>query len=286
MQFGISTALLTPFGADGSIDLDRLVQHAVDVIRRGVVGVTLFGTTGEGASIGMGERAAVLSRFCDAVSPDQVVLGVAASSVQDATDQMRQGLAVGIRTFLTPPPFYFSPVGDEGLFDWHASLFENAPTEAQVILYNIPQVTGVGLSPGLTARLSAHFPDRILAIKDSSGNWETAQALLAEGPPVLIGDERLIHKAVPLGCAGSITGIANLHPERMCELFAGGVEDKALSRLVDRIVSGPVNPSLKVLLAQARQDPVWENLRPPLSPLDPSVRRDMLDTAALEPADG
>ena len=125
-----------------------------------------------------------------------------------------------------------------------------------------------------------------MAIKDSSGNWDTAQALLAEGPPVLIGDERLIHKAVPLGCAGSITGIANLHPERMCKLFAGGAEDKALSRLVDRIVSGPVNPALKVLLAQARQDPVWENLRPPLSPLDPSARKDMLDAAAPEPIDG
>ena len=110
MQFGISTALLTPFAAPMARSIWIGLFSTLSMSSaEGVAGVTLFGTTGEGASIGLGERAAVLSRFCDAVSPDRVVLGVAATSVQDATDQMRQGLAVGIRTFLIPPPFYFSP---------------------------------------------------------------------------------------------------------------------------------------------------------------------------------
>ena len=60
-------------------------------------------------------------------------------------------------------------------------------------------------------------------------------------------------------------------------------EDPALSQLLDRIVSGPVNPALKVLLAHAREDLVWENLRPPLSPLGETARSDLLDTKVLEP---
>lgn len=285
MQFGISAALLTPFGSDGAIDAERLVRHAVEVTRRGAVGVTLFGTTGEGPSIGTGERDAVLALLAAALSPDRIVLGVSAASVEDAAAQVRQGLGHGICDFLLSAPFYYSPVDDDGLFTWHSRLLQATAVEARFVLYNIPQVTGVALSPALSGRLGAAFPDRIQAIKDSSGDWATARELLSDGRlPVLVGDERLLHRAVPLGCAGSISGLANLYPERVASVFAQAREDTALSRLVDRIVSGPVNATLKVLLARAKNDPVWETVRPPLSPLGRIAREELLSTDNLEPA--
>ncbi|WP_165354612.1 dihydrodipicolinate synthase family protein [Tropicimonas sp. IMCC6043] len=276
--FGISAALLTPFTPSGEIDTVRLGRHASDVLSRGADGVTLFGTTGEGASIGAQERGAGLEALLTAgIPPARITLCLCATAVADAVAQIELGLEAGIARFLLPPPFYFGGADDAGLLDWHLELFRSAPAAARVILYNIPQVIGIGISPGLMDRLLEAAPDRIVAIKDSSGDWDNAQQLLERGTlPVLVGDERLLHKAVALGCAGSITGMANLLPERLARLFATGEEDRALSDLVDRIVAGPVMPSLKVLLAMARSDAAWERVRPPLSPLDPASREALL----------
>ena len=129
------------------------------------------------------------------------------------------------------------------------------------------------LTPRLVAQLGAAFPDRVLAIKDSSGDWSYARSLLELGAvPVLIGDERLLHRAVRLGCAGSITGVGNLYPERICKILYSAQEDAAVSEAVDRIVAGPVVPGLKALLATAKGDPAWGRVRPPLVPLESVAR--------------
>lgn len=268
-QFGILTALLTPFAADGSIDGERLASHAAAMVKRGAAGVTLFGTTGEGASISAGERNAGIRALLDAGLPGtRTVLGVYGSAVADVAAQIDEGLRAGISRFLVPPPFYFSDAGEDGVFQWFSELLDTTDPSAGIILYNIPQVTGVGVSPSLVRQLKEAYPARIIAIKDSSGDWENAVQLLdSKMLPVLVGDERLLHKAVPMGCAGSITGVANLYPERLCSIMASSKEDAMLNRTVDRIVALPVVPTLKVLLADALDDPVWENLRAPLTRL-------------------
>ena len=273
-ETGVSVALLTPFDDDGGIDTARLSSHASDMLLRGATSVTLFGTTGESASIGNHERVTGINAVRDAAVPaDRVILGVCATAVNDVAAQVRQGLEFGIRNFLLPPPFYFSSVGDAGLFDWHVQVLRATAPETRFILYNIPQVTGVHVSPQLVARLGAACSDRIAAVKDSSGDWSNANTLLELATvPVLIGDERLLHRAVPLGCRGSITGIGNLFPERVCKILDSGQEDTALSRIVDRIVSGSVIPEMKALLANAKADPGWSRVRPPLSPVESATQ--------------
>ncbi len=277
-QFGILTALLTPFSADGSIDGERLASHATSVVSRGVAGVTLFGTTGEGASVAASERHAGISALIAAgLSPGRIVLGVYGSATADAAAQIDEGLRAGITRFLVPPPFYFGNADEDGVLQWFSELLRSADPRAGIILYNIPQVTGVGISPALTRRLKETYPGQIIAIKDSSGDWKNAAQLLdSKLLPVLVGDERLLHRAVPMGCSGSITGVANLYPERLCTIFASSTEDEMLTRTVDRIVAFPVVPTLKVLLADALGDPVWENLRAPLTRLPVEQKSEIL----------
>lgn len=277
-RFGILTALLTPFAADGSIDGERLARHATSVVNRGASGVTLFGTTGEGASIATPEREAGIRALLETgLSGSQIVLGTYSSAAADAAAQIDEGLSAGITRFLVPPPFYFGNADDDGVFQWFSELLALTSSQAGIILYNIPQVTGVGISPSLTVRLKEAFPDRIIAIKDSSGDWTNAVRLLdGNNLQVLIGDERLLHKAVPLGCAGSIAGVANLYPERLCNIINSATEDTLLSRTVDHIVAQPVIPTLKVLLANALRDPVWENLRAPLTQLSAEQKSQIL----------
>lgn len=279
-KFGVSVALLTPFTADGEIDKGLLGSHARSLLQEGADSVTLFGTTGEGASIAADERAAGIEALRAAGCPaSRIVLGICATSVGDAVRQVEEGRSHRISRFLLLPPFYFKGNSDQGLFDWHMALFAGTDPDARFILYHIPQVSGVGLSIDLVGRLAGAAPERVHAIKDSSGSWENARALLDLGTlPVLVGDERVLHRAVGLGAEGAITGMANLHPARMKRIVETATEDPALTEQVTRIVSVPVIPALKAALGAQSGEAGWERLRPPLSPLDATQRAAVLAT--------
>jgi len=274
-QLGISTALLTPFHGDGRLNLPLYCDHANDVLAGGAHGITLFGTTGEGASIGIDERKATIQAICDSgIAADKITVGICASAVTDVAAQVRQGVEHGITQFLLLPPFYFKDLDDDGLFDWHAKVFEAAEPSAKFILYHIPQVTQVPLSVDFVMRVRAGFPDRVLAIKDSAGQWDNSYALLKTGNiPVLVGDERLLHKAAAMGGAGSICGVANLMPGRLRTLYETQAEDKALSSDVDLIVSYPVIPALKYAMVAMTGNPEWGHLRAPLLGLNAEARQ-------------
>ncbi|ABG30428.1 dihydrodipicolinate synthase family protein [Roseobacter denitrificans] len=277
-DIGISVALLTPFTAAGPIDTALMARHAADVMAAGARGVTLFGTTGEGASIALSERPAVFGAMTNAGIPaEQIFAGICATSTGDALAQIDQAAAYGINTFLLLPPFYFPAPGDAGLREWHAHVFAQADPRAKFILYHIPQLTHVPLSFDLVIGLRTAHPDRVIAIKDSSGDWDNTERLLKHGNvPVLVGDERLLHRAVALGAAGSICGMSNLYPARLNTLFATGQEDAALSREVNAVVAGPVVPALKTLMAAHSGNAAWGNLRAPLSPLPDPDRATLL----------
>ena len=104
-RFGISAALLTPFGADGSIDTRLLVRHAKSVLTRGASSVTLFGTTGEGASITAAERSDSLKRLVvSGIPPEKILQTIYASALGEATQQIQCALEYGVNTFLLVPP--------------------------------------------------------------------------------------------------------------------------------------------------------------------------------------
>ncbi len=273
-NIGISTALLTPFQGDGSLNLPLLCEHANGTLRGGANGVTLFGTTGEGASVGLNERPAAISAMIDSGIPaDKMILGVGGSAISDVVTQIQQGLQLGVTIFLLLPPYYFKDLNDAGLFEWYSRLFEATDQRAKFILYHIPQVTQVPLSLELVKRLRATFPERVLAIKDSAGQWDNTLALLDSGIiPVLVGDERLLHKAASRGAAGSICGMANFHPGRLRTIFDTQTEDVALSEEVDVIVSVPIIPALKQFMAARTGNPGWSNLRAPLQALQGADR--------------
>ena len=125
--FGLSAALATPFHQNGTLDLPRLVAHAQWCLASGCSSVTGFGTTGEGASIGLAGREQVLGALAGSgISPGRVVYCVAATALHEALVQMRMAYEFGARAILLPPPYYFKGVSDEGLFDWPSQLISNS----------------------------------------------------------------------------------------------------------------------------------------------------------------
>jgi 4-hydroxy-tetrahydrodipicolinate synthase len=271
-RIGLNCALSTPFAADDSIDLRRLAAHAADVVRRGCDGVTLFGTTGEGASIALDDRHRALAALAVAGLDmrARVVAGVSAATVADAVEQARAGYAMDCRALLMAPPFYFGDAGDEGLFRFFASVFEALGGHLRdVILYHIPGMTRNHVSVELTQRLAAAFPGAVIGVKDSNGDWPATLRRLNELPDlqILVGDERQLANAVRHGGAGTICGLANVAPDLLRPLAVEGTDDPRIAAMVEAVLGHSFMPAIKALISEALGDPAWRIVRPPLEPL-------------------
>lgn len=267
-KFGLSAALTTPFAPDGSIDSAGLVSQAKRSLAAGCNSVTLFGTTGEGSSIGARERTDVLTTVVGAgIDPGNIVTGVLVDSAQDAADQSREALEIGVRNILLAPPSYFKNVSDDGLFEWFSTVFRQLGSSARdILVYNIPSVTMVALSVELIGRLRHAFPGVVTGVKDSSGDWPYTQRLLAEHSDliILIGDERHLAQGVRLGGQGAISGVANFLPKEVRSMAVDGVDDKRIEDLVAELLKYPVTPAVKVLVSHVTGEPIWHSVRAPL----------------------
>lgn len=271
-RFGLSAALVTPFDASGEVDIGRLTAHALRCLERGCDSVTLFGTTGEGYGLSMRERRAMAAALAQAMpSGRRFMAGVMASGYEDAAEQARAAFDAGAAGLLAAPPFYMKAMPDDGLYDWFARMFDRVGAVLKgVILYHIPGQTAVPLSVELIARLRRSFGGAIIGIKDSSGDMETAKAFLAAHGDlaVLIGDERLLPTAMRLGAQGSICGLANFAPELLVPVIHAGGAGESVIDIVRMVVSYPVLPATKALVAHVSGDAAFETVRPPLRPLD------------------
>ncbi len=271
-RIGLNCALSTPFTESGAIDLRRLTAHATDLLKRGCSSVTLFGTTGEGASIGLAERYKALGAF-EAAGIDmrtQVIVGVAAATADDAVAQARAGYESNCRALLVAPPFYFGDASDEGLFRWFSSVFEKlGPALRDVFLYHIPGMTRNHISIELTQRLSKAFPGAIVGVKDSNGDWAATERRLKELPglQILVGDERQLARAVQNGGAGTICGLANYAPELLRPVAHEGKADPRVDAMVNAILEHSFMSAVKALIGEKLGDPVWRRMQAPLEPM-------------------
>ena len=276
--FGLSAALITPFAEDGSVDAARLVLHAKKVLAEGCDSFTLFGTTGEGYVLSVKDREAILTAITGSgiEARDSVYAGVAAVSIDDAVAQSRLALDAGARGLLFAPPFYLKGIEDEGLYAWFSCAIERIGQAARgIILYHIPGQTAVPISVSLVSRLKTAFPGIIMGVKDSSGRWEDAQAFLAEHGDlaILVGDERMLARAMRAGAQGSICGLANLVSGLLRPVIHDGKDNDKVVRLVDMICSLPPLPTVKALTAHVHNDNGFVRMRPPLTDLDPALAR-------------
>ncbi|ALN71379.1 dihydrodipicolinate synthase family protein [Aureimonas sp. AU20] len=268
--FGLSAALVTAFDEAGAIDAGRMVRHARWCLDQGCGSVTLFGTTGEGASISRTERSALLRAFRDSgIAPGETIGCVMANAAGDAIEQAAELLDGGAHGVLLAPPSYFKNLSEDGLFGWFTQVIGALGDKARgIILYNIPSVTAVELSVPLIGRIRAAFPAAIMGVKDSSGNWPYTERLLAEHKDIaiLIGDERSLAAGVRLGAQGAISGMANIIPDRLLPMIREGRDDREVHQLVEAVLGFPVTPAVKALVAHRTGEPGFARTRAPLLP--------------------
>jgi len=275
---GVIAPILTPFNDDLSVATDLYVAHAHWLLGQGCAGLAPFGTTGEALSVGIDERIEAVRALVDGgIDPLRLIPGTGLSNVADTARLSSACLEMGCRAVMTLPPFYYKAVDEEGLYAYFARLVAAIGPDARIFLYHIPPVAVVGIPPALAARLHAQFPEQIIGIKDSSGDWEnTARLLDIDGLIVYPGSELPLLEALARGAPGCISATANLNARGIADVVAlfdrgetGAAQEahrsvKRLRLLLQE--QGPI-PAQKRLLALASGDRRWAAVRPPLRAL-------------------
>jgi 4-hydroxy-tetrahydrodipicolinate synthase len=285
--------ILTPFNDDLSIATDLYLDLALRLLDEGAAGLAPFGTTGEALSVGIDERIeAIDALISGGVDPARMIPGTGLSNVADTARLSRACLDRGCAAVMTLPPFYFKGVSEDGIYRHFAEFIRKIGDDARIFLYHIPPIAVVGIPPKLAARLHMDFPDQIVGIKDSSGDWDNTRQLFdIDGLVVYPGSELPLIDALDLGGPGCISATANINMREIVkvvtlydqgDLDAARAQQRAISKTRLAIQNyGPI-PAQKRLLAIGTGDARWANVRPPLDRLSEARGRELAAVLAGE----
>lgn len=285
MLKGVMPAVATPFGKNNQPHLENLQDHIRTLAEEGCHGILLAGSTGEGPSLGLGERQAVFEAGVEASGEMIVIAGTGCASLDDTLTLTRKAFEVGADAALVVPPFYFKNLSHGGLLSYFRRLFEAAvPQDGLLLLYHIPQVSHVAISFDLLESLLHDEPERLAGVKDSSGDPGHLNALCTRfpGQRILVGDDRLLLAGLQQGAAGCITAAANVFAPLNLAVYRAYQDNQHAEALQAQLSSLrnvlerhlPFPPTIKALLALRYAAPGWQ-VRPPLEPLSKE------ETAAL-----
>lgn len=217
---GIIVPLVTPLSGDGRIDitgLNNLIEH---VIRGGVHGVFILGTTGEAQSLSMRQREEMIketSRILGNRLP--LLVGISDTSLGDSVTLAQKAYEAGAYAVVATPPYYFTTAQSE-LIDYFENLVSLLPLP--LFLYNMPVHTKVSFDAETIKRLAQN--EKVIGFKDSSANGtylQTVMYTMKENPEfmIFVGPEEMTAEMVLMGADGGVNGGANLFPELYVKLY-------------------------------------------------------------------
>jgi 4-hydroxy-tetrahydrodipicolinate synthase len=206
---GVMPALVTPLTDDGNeVDETRLRGLVDYVVGQGVSALVPCGTTGEFQNLAIDERKRVIEIVVDQANGKvPVIAGTGQSGTKLAIESTRHAKDVGAAAALVVTPYYHKPM-DRGIYEHYRTLAE--AVDLPIILYNIPQATGVNLSWQMVEDL-VEIPN-IIGLKDSSGELRYMLSVLEKTGSrlsVLCGHDEVVLPALAAGASGMILASAN-----------------------------------------------------------------------------
>jgi 4-hydroxy-tetrahydrodipicolinate synthase len=205
-------AMITPFTTSGALDLDGAQRLAAHLVAQGCDGLVLSGTTGESPTTTDAEKSALIAAVREAVADRaSIVAGVGTSDTRHTVDLAREAEKAGADGLLVVAPYYSRPPQDA--IEAHFREIADA-SELPLMLYDIPNRTGVRVEAETILRLSAH--PRIVAVKDCSYDFLAAQKVLARTDLAYYAgcDEHNL-ALYAVGGAGYVSTVSNVIPARL-----------------------------------------------------------------------
>jgi len=279
---GIIAAVATAIDTNNEPDCARSTALARFLLDNGCDGLNVLGTTGEATSFSLAQRQRVMSAYRDAGLPlDRLMVGTGAAALADTVALTKHAADLGFAGALVLPPFYYKGVSDEGLVAViDAIVASTAKKPIPIYLYHFPAQSGLPWHVNLIGRLLETFGDRIVGLKDSSGDMAFAReaAAVSASFKVFPSTEAALMEARAGTFAGCISATVNLNADLCATAYRGGdqsVLDRAVA--IRKLFDGkPLVAGVKTLLGHIHSDPAWARTMPPLSALSAADRASIL----------
>jgi len=284
MKFsGVFPPLTTPFAEDDSLALDRLRENVARYNRTRLAGYVVSGSTGESVLLDRGEIENVWETVREAAAPEKcLIAGTGAESTAETIERTRRAAEIGYQAALVKTPHYYKPqITPELLIEHFLRVADASPIP--VLLYSVPQFTGVAIEAAVVVRLAQH--PNIAGIKESSGSVQRVSEIIAAAPDefeTLVGSASTFYASLAIGAVGGILALACVFPELCIELYESTVvRDEGRAVALQRqllapaltIVSKHGVPGVKYAMDQLGY--FGGPPRRPLLPLDDAARRDV-----------
>lgn len=222
---GVFVANVTPFSADGKLDLNRLHTHLEWLAQSGVQGFVPCATTGETSVLNSEERSYIIQLSVEIAHRYEikVIAGCGSNCTETALHQLELAAELGCHSGLIVTPYYNKPTlqGVRAHFEY---LAEKSPIP--IVLYNIPSRTNIAIPWGLALELLSH--PKIIGIKESSGNHAQFLSLACRMPlqekALLAGDDDAFATILALGGSGIISASANVLPREFVQIYQSAKE--------------------------------------------------------------
>src|SRR5271163_3939308 len=211
---GIFPALTTPYDDDGSVSLRDLKHNILLYNKTDIAGFVVLGSTGESVLLSQAEMEGVLITVKEFAANDKkVIAGCGAESTAETIARVKRAAEIGHHAALVKTPYYYKPFyKTEAQLTHYRSVADASPIP--VMLYSVPQFTGVALEAPEVGVLAQH--PNIIGIKESSGNVQRAAEILGAVPgsfQVLVGSASMMFPSTVLGACGAILALASALPE-------------------------------------------------------------------------
>ncbi|HSE97541.1 MAG TPA: dihydrodipicolinate synthase family protein [Blastocatellia bacterium] len=217
---GILPPLTTPFNEVGDVDFEGLSRNVKLYNETGLGGYVALGSNGEVAHLSTEERVRVIETIKREAAPGlTVVAGVNEHSTRAAIEAARRAAEAGADAALVITPYFYKSAMTRLAFERHfEKVADHSPIP--VLLYNVPQNTGVVIDSLAIASLAAH--PNIIGVKDSAGNFAAIAETIRLAPKeftVLTGNGGILYPSLMMGARGAVLAVACAAPRACVELF-------------------------------------------------------------------
>lgn len=216
---GIIPPMVTPFEADGRLDLAGYESNVESYAACDFSGLLVLGSNGEAACLSEEEKVAIIKAAVAKSNGRPILAGTGTDSTRTTVELTRKAADAGAAAALVLNPFFFkSHLNGEALRRHYEAVAD--VSRIPVLLYSMPAATGLAIPPNVVHQLARH--PNIRGMKDSSGDIANLQRILAGVPkefPLVAGSAPILYSALSLGASGGVLAVAGCAPEATVAIY-------------------------------------------------------------------
>ena len=274
---GIYAAGMSIFNKDLSLNIEKTILHAENIIDKGCHGVAIFGSTGQAQLISISEKIKLLNNLSKSKYKNKFIIGNGLNSLSETINYIKIALSLNFENFLIMPPAYYK-YSDKEVITFYSKIVEAAPN-SRIILYNFEKLCGYKFSLECVQELVKKFPEQIIGIKDSSYN--IYKNLRLKDFSILPGSETKLVEGLEIGCSGIITATCNVTAELSRKVYDDFISKKPQTeneKLINvRSAFDKYNLISGLHSYCAKENDIFKNVLPPLTLLTKENEKELFE---------